>query len=401
MTVNINKINILKETEKKQTAKIPFNKPSIVGNELSYIKQAVESGKISGDGDFTTKCHDFIQARYGVKKALLTTSCSSALDMTAILAGIKKEDEVIMPSFNFVSAANSFYIRNATIRFAEIREDTLNIDEDKIEEAINPFTRAIVLIHYAGVSCEMDKIVQIARNYNLILIEDAAHAIEAKYKDSYLGSIGNLGCYSFHETKNVICGEGGALLLNDESFFERAEIIREKGTNRSKFFRGEVDKYSWVDIGSSFLPSEVLSAFLYAQFEKIYNINKKRSYIWNHYYENLEIFQKKGLLRLPVIPDNCTHNSHIFYILLNDLKTRNDLMDHFKRSNIIAVFHFLPLHLSPMGAKLGYRPGDFPVTEDVSDRILRLPLFYDLNKEDLDRIIKVIKSFFKDDKNSI
>ena len=373
---------------------IPFNKPFIIGNEIAYIRQAVAGGKISGDGDFTLKCHNFMQERYRIKKVLLTTSCSTALDMAAILTDIRPGEEVIMPSFNFTSAANSFFMRNSRLKFIDIRKDTLNIDENKIEEAITTKTRAIIVVHYAGVSCEMDKIMQIAKKYKILVIEDAAHAIESKYGESYLGSIGDIGSYSFHETKNVVCGEGGAILINDERFVEKAEIIREKGTDRSKFFRGETDKYSWVDIGSSFLPSEILSAFLYAQFEKIDNINEKRSRIWNYYYKKLAGFEKKGLIRMPIIPDNCTHNSHIFYILLNNLKTRNSLMHHLKKSGILAVFHFLPLHLSPMGLKMGYKPGDFPVTENVSDCILRLPLYYDLRKKDLDRIIKEIEDFF-------
>lgn len=375
--------------------KIPFNKPSIVGKEIAYIKNASGSGKISGDGDFTSKCHNFIQVRYNIKKALLTTSCSSALDMAALLIDIKPGEEVIMPSYNFTSAANSFFIRNARIKFVDIREDTLNIDENMIEDAITSKTRVIVVVHYAGVSCEMDKILQIAKKNKILVVEDAAHAIEAKYKGNYLGSIGDIGTFSFHETKNIVCGEGGAILLNDEKFIEKAEIIREKGTDRSKFFRGEIDKYNWVDIGSSFLPSEILSAFLYAQFEKIEEINKKRSWVWDYYYKNLEILEKKGLIRRPVIPDNCSHNSHIFYILLNNPDTRNNLMDYLKKSNIIAVFHFLPLHLSPMGLKMGYNPGDFPVTENISNCILRLPLYYEIKKKDLDRVIREIENFFK------
>lgn len=375
--------------------KIPFNKPSIIGKEIAYIKQAVAGGKISGDGDFTLKCHNFMQDRYRIKKVLLTTSCSTALDMAAILTGIQPGEEVIMPSYNFTSAANSFFMRNAKLKFVDIRKDTLNIDENKIVEAITPKTRAILVVHYAGISCEMDKIMQIAKKYKILVIEDAAHAIEAKYKESYLGSIGDIGSYSFHETKNIVCGEGGAILINDERFSEKAEIIREKGTDRSKFFRGETDKYTWVDIGSSFLPSEILSAFLYAQFEKIDCINEKRSRIWNYYYGRLARLEEKGLIIRPVIPKDCTHNSHIFYILLNNLKTRNNLMHHLKKSGILAVFHFLPLHLSPMGLKMGYKPGDFPVTEHTSDCILRLPLYYDLGKKDLDRIIKEIENFFK------
>ncbi len=375
--------------------KIPFNKPSIVGKELSYIAQAVASGKISGDGIFTKKCHKLMEDKYCVKKVLLTTSCSSALDMSAILFNISPGDEVILPSYTFVSTANSFLIRGAKLRFVDIREDTLNIDEGKIESVITPKTKAIAVVHYAGIGCEMDAIMDIARKNNLLVVEDAAQGIESKYKEKYLGTIGDIGCYSFHETKNVICGEGGAILINNEIFLERAEIIREKGTDRSKFFRGEIDKYSWVDIGSSYLPSEILSAFLYAQLENIEIINKNRKFFWDRYYNNLEDLEKEGFLKRPFKPENYEYNAHMFYIILNDNKIRNSLSDYLKDKGILAIFHYIPLHLSQMGANIGYKKGDLPVTEKISDCILRLPLFYNIGKNNQDIVIEALYDFFK------
>jgi len=373
--------------------KIPFNKPSIVGKELYYISQSVLSGKISGDGVFTEKCSKLIEDRYSVKKVLLTTSCSSALDMAAILCNVELGDEVILPSYTFVSTANSFLIRGAKLKFVDIKEDTLNIDEQKIEKAITSKTKVICVVHYAGVGCEMDKILDIAKKNNILVVEDAAHGMEAKYKDKYLGTIGHMGCYSFHETKNFTCGEGGAILINDTKFLERAEIIREKGTNRSKFFRGEVDKYRWVDIGSSYLPSEILSAFLYSQLENAEVITKKRIKKCQYYYKNLEGLENEGFLRRPIIPKACKHNGHMFYIILKDEKTRDDLMNYLKDNGILAIFHYLPLHLSPMGEKLGYKKGYLPITENLSLRLLRLPLFYDLSKHDQDIVLSYIFKF--------
>jgi len=375
--------------------KIPFNKPSIVGKELYYIAQAVLSGKISGDGIFTEKCNKLIENRYSIKKVLLTTSCSSALDMSAILCNVLPGDEVILPSYTFVSTANSFLVRGAKLKFVDIREDTLNIDEGKIECVVTPKTKAIAVVHYAGIGCEMDAITDIAKRYNLLVVEDAAHGMEAKYKDKYLGAIGDIGCYSFHETKNYICGEGGAIAINNTKFIERAEIIREKGTNRSKFFRGEIDKYTWVDIGSSYLPSEILSAFLYAQLENIETITKDRLNSWQYYYDSLEILEKKGFLRRPVIPKTCKQNGHMFYILLNDNKSRDSLINHLKNKGILAIFHYIPLHLSPMGNSMGYKKGDFPVTEKMSGCILRLPLFYNIKKTDQNIVVKALYDFFK------
>jgi len=374
--------------------KIPFNIPLVIGNELSFISDAISNRKISGDGEYTKKCCQFMEQRYNVKKVLLTTSCSTALDMSSILIEINAGDEVILPSYTFTSTANSFLIRGANLKFVDIREDTLNIDENKIEKAINNKTKAIVLVHYAGVSCEMKKIQEIAKKNNIFIIEDAAHAVESKYNNKYLGTIGDFGCYSFHETKNLTCGEGGAILINNSQFIERAEIIREKGTNRSKFYRGEVDKYTWVDIGSSFLPSEILSAFLYAQLENANIIIKKRINSWNYYYSAFEELEKNGLLRRPIIPANCKHNGHLFYILLKDEKSRDDLISYLKQKGILAVFHYLPLHLSPIGLKLGYSKGMLPKTEDLASRLLRLPLFYGITKDEQDYIFNNIYEYF-------
>ena len=373
---------------------IPFNKPYIIGKELYYIAQAVLSGKISGDGEFTKRCSSLLEKRYAANKILLTTSCSAALDMSAILSGIEKDDEVIMPSYTFTSTANSFYSRGAKIIFIDIREDNLNIDERSIEDFITVKTKAIIPVHYGGVSCEMDTIINLAKKYNLLVIEDAAQGMESKYNGKYLGTIGDIGCFSFHETKNFTCGEGGAILINNSQFIERAEIIREKGTNRSKFFRGEVEKYTWVDIGSSFLPSEVLTAFLYAQLENANIIIKKRLNSWNYYYSAFEELEKKGLLRRPIIPANCKHNGHLFYILLKNEKSRNDLISYLKQKGILAVFHYLPLHLSPIGLKLGYSKGMLPKTEDLASRLLRLPLFYSITEKEQDYIINNIYEYF-------
>ncbi|MEA2016040.1 MAG: dTDP-4-amino-4,6-dideoxygalactose transaminase [Actinomycetota bacterium] len=378
---------------------IPFNRPSIVGNELDYIKQAVRDGKISGDGIFSKKCSELMEQKYKIKKVLLTTSCSTALDMASILINIKDGDEVILPSYTFVSTANSFYMRGAKLRFIDIRKDTLNIDESKIEEAITPQTRAIIAVHYGGVSCEMDKILNIAKKYNLYVIEDAAQGIESKYKGNYLGAMGDIGCLSFHETKNITCGEGGAILINNKKFFERAEIIREKGTNRSKFFRGEVDKYTWVDVGSSYLPSEILSAFLYAQLENIGIVINSRKELWKYYYDNLEELEIEGFVRRPIVPQVCSHNGHLFYIIVGSEAVRNLLLEYLKSRGILAIFHYPPLHLSPMGRRMGYRQGQLPVTEKISSRLVRLPLFFGLTRSEQDTVIKNLKGFFKSKNN--
>lgn len=374
---------------------IPFNRPFIVGKELFYIAQAVLENNISGDGRFTRSCNQWMEERFSAKKVLLTTSCTAALEMAAILFDIQPQDEVIMPSFTFVSTANAFVLRGANIRFVDIRSDTLNIDETLIEQALSPKTKAIVPVHYAGVGCEMDAIMDTAKNHGIFVVEDAAQGVNSCYKEKYLGTIGHLGAYSFHETKNFICGEGGALVVNDESFVERAEIIREKGTNRSKFFRGEVDKYTWVDIGSSYLPSEILAAFLLAQLEEAETITEKRLKIYQHYYTSLAPLENKGYIRLPYCGDECMHNAHIFYFIVNTKKEDRDrLIRYLKEKKINTVFHYVPLHDSVMGRKMGYSPGDFPATESISERIIRLPCYFELSEKEQDRVIAGIFDFF-------
>jgi dTDP-4-amino-4,6-dideoxygalactose transaminase len=375
---------------------IHFNQPFIVGKELYYIARAVLSGYIAGDGSFTKKCHSLLEEKFNAKKILLTHSCTAALEMAAILINIKPNDEVILPSFSFVSTANAFFMRGAKLVFVDIRKDTLNIDETKIEAAITKNTKAIVPVHYAGVGCEMNTIKILAAKYGLYIIEDAAQGVSAKYRGKYLGTIGQIGTYSFHETKNFICGEGGAIVLNDTKFIERAEIIREKGTNRSKFFRGEVDKYSWVDVGSSYLPSELLAAFLYAQLENMEQINARRKRIFELYKNELDVLETIGLMQLPTVPDECETNFHLFYIILENEKIRDDLISFLKSKNILAVFHYLPLHLSPMGRSMGYTDGQLPITESLSNRLLRLPFYYDLTEENQMFIIHSIKDFFRE-----
>ncbi len=368
---------------------IPFNKPYMTGRELWYIAQAHTNGHLSGDGMFTKKCHEWLEAKTGAKKALLTHSCTAALEMAAILADIKPGDEVIMPSYTFVSTANAFVLRGGVPVFVDIRSDTLNIDETLIEAAITSRTKAIVPVHYAGVACEMGTIMDIAQRHNLLVIEDAAQGIMSTYKGKPLGSIGHLGAYSFHETKNIISGEGGALLVNDERFVERAEIIREKGTNRGQFFRGQVDKYTWVDVGSSFLPGEVIAAFLWAQMEDAQSITDKRIAIWRQYDEALK---GMGKLRRPIIPDGCIHNAHMYYILLDSLETRSKLISHLKAGNVNAVFHYVPLHSSPAGRQYGRVSGGLKNTEDLSERLLRLPLWVGV-EDHVKNIVKVVDQF--------
>lgn len=371
--------------------KIPFNRPVFAGNELNYIKEAVKSGKISGDGIFAKKCTDYIEKKFGAVKAFLTPSGSAALDLSALLLKLASGDEVILPSFTFTSTANAFVLFGGRPKFVDIRSDTLNIDETKIEENINRKTKAIYCVHYAGVACEMDKLKDIAQKHHLFLIEDAAQGINAKYKDKYLGTIGDLGIYSFHETKNINCGEGGALIVNNSKFIKRAEILREKGTNRNQFFRGEIDKYTWQDIGSSYLLSEILAAYLYAQLEHLDEITKKRQEIYSYYKKSFKNLEKRGVLRLPVVPKDCQTNYHIFYLLFERQKERDRVIDGLKRAGILAVFHYLPLHTSPMGRKFGYKKGDLLITEDISGRLLRLPLYNDISMEDLDYIQKTVK----------
>lgn len=375
--------------------KIPFNRPFIIGKELYYISQSVLSGKIAGDGIFTQKCHALLEKKFDAKKILLTTSCTAALEMAAILFDIGPDDEVILPSFTFVSTANAFYLRGAKPVFVDIRADTLNLDETKIEAVISQKTKAIVPVHYAGVACGMDQILKIAKKYEIFVLEDAAQGVNAKYKDKYLGTIGDLGAYSFHETKNCICGEGGAIVINNEKFLERAEIIREKGTNRSKFFRGEVDKYTWVDLGSSYLPSDLLAAFLYAQLENMDQIDELRRDIFNEYYQSLKPLADDGLLRLPTVPSDCRPCGHLFYIVVSDEKTRDRLIDYLRSKGIGAVFHYIPLHLSKIGHSMGYKFRQFPITESISRTLIRLPLYYNLSKEEQNLVVKAIKDFFK------
>lgn len=374
---------------------INFNVPPFLGKENQYIKEAIEvNKKLCGDGPFTKKCNNWFEKKFNTPKALLTTSCTHALEMAAILADIKQGDEVIAPSFTFVSTVNAFVLRGATIVFIDIRPDTLNIDEKLIEEAITSKTKAIIPVHYAGVSCEMDKIVDIAKKYNLLIIEDAAQGVMSKYKGRALGTIGDLGAYSFHETKNYTMGEGGALLIQNKDYIERAEIVREKGTNRSKFFRGQVDKYSWVDLGSSYLPSELNAAYLYAQLEEAEKINNDRIKTWNLYYKELKSLEVKGFINLPVIPKHCEHNAHMFYIKCKNLVERTNLINHLKSNDIIAVFHYVPLHSSAAGIKYGRFHGDDRYTTTESERLLRLPMYYNLREEDIITIIEAIYSFY-------
>lgn len=372
---------------------IPFNKPFIVGKELYYIAQAVFSGHIAGDGLFTKKCNLFLENKLKAKKVLLTHSCTASLEIASLLCDIQRDDEVILPSFTFVSTANAFCLRGAKPVFIDIRPDTLNINETLIEEAITDRTKAIVPVHYAGVSCEMDSIMEIARQYNLLVIEDAAQGVSSQYKGNYLGTIGDIGTFSFHETKNFISGEGGALVINNERFIERAEIIREKGTDRCKFFRGEVDKYTWVDLGSSYLPSDIVAAFLYAQLEHIDTISQRRQEIFDYYYAGLQPLEAQGLLQLPQIPHTCQCNNHLFYILLPDEETRDKLMVHLKRKGIQAVFHYLPLHLSKMGRSVSKLKTNLPVTETISGRLLRLPCYYELTVAEQECVVLEIKDY--------
>lgn len=371
---------------------IPFNKPFIIGRELSLIADAVSRGHLSGDGHYTKQCNRWFEEKLNCRKALLTHSCTAALEMAAILCDLQPGDEVILPSYTFVSTANAFALRGAVPVFVDIREDTLNIDEKLIEAAITPRTRAIVPVHYAGVPCEMDVIMDIAQRHELLVVEDAAQALLSTYKGKALGTIGHFGCLSFHETKNIISGEGGALLINDERFFERAEIIREKGTNRSQFFRGEVDKYTWVDIGSSYLPSELVSAFLFAQLERADEITTQRCHICSAYTEQLAELEQAGKLRLPRF--DADSNGHMFYMLLDSLATRTALIAHLKAQGINPVFHYVPLHSSPAGRKYGRVSGDMQVTDDLSERLLRLPLHYEMEDADIVRISGAIREFF-------
>jgi len=372
--------------------KIPFNKPHIIGPELDYIKEAVESGKISGNGHFSKKCQDFFENKYGFKKCLMTTSCTDALEMAAILCDIQPEDEVIIPSYTFVSSANPFLLRGATIKLVDSNPEFPNISVESIKKNLTEKTKVIVVVHYAGIACDMDSIMEIANKHGILVVEDAAQAIDSYYKKKPLGGIGHLGAFSFHETKNIISGEGGMLVINEERFIDRAEIIWEKGTNRSAFFRGEIDKYTWVDIGSSFLPSELISAFLYAQLENLKKIQKKRIDIWDTYYRKLLPLEDKGFFKLPKKPDYATNNGHLFCIFCNNLKDRSDLIKYLKTKGILAVFHYVPLHTAPFyKAKIQTH---LPNAEKFGDCLVRLPTFYKLSSEELNYIIQEINFFF-------
>ncbi len=384
--------NILKN--KKIVKKIPFNKPYLTGEELDFIGQALETRKISGDGQFTNNCHKFFMSKYGFKRVLMTTSCTDALEMSAILSNIKSGDEVIIPSFTFVSTANAFALRGAKIIFADSTEENPNVDAKEIEKLITKKTKAIVPVHYAGIACEMDSIREIARSKNIFLIEDAAQAINSYYKGKPLGSLGDLGTLSFHETKNIICGEGGLLIINKEELIERAEIIREKGTDRSKFYRGEVDKYNWKDIGSSFLPSEINAAFLSAQLNNIENIQNKRNYIWETYYNELLIESEKCNIKLPFIPKYATNNSHMFYMVCNNIEQRNQIISELKNNSINAVFHYQSLHNSPY-FKDKHDGRELKKADLYSNCLVRLPLYFELEQQDLERIIDNLKIIFR------
>ncbi len=357
---------------------IPFNKPYLTGREQFYISEAHARRQLAGDGNFSKLCSDWLEQRTGCYKALLTHSCTAALEIAAILADIKLGDEVIMPSYTFVSTANAFVLRGGVPVFVDIRPDTLNIDETLIEAAITAKTKAIVPVHYAGVACEMDVIMDIASRHNLLVIEDAAQGVLASYKGRTLGSIGHLGCYSFHETKNITSGEGGALLVNDLDLLERAEIVREKGTNRSQFFRGQVNKYSWLDIGSSYLPGEIIAAFLWAQLEEADSITNQRLVIWNRYHADLEALEQAGRLRCPIIPNECDHNAHMYYLLMHNQVDRAKFINAMKQQDINCVFHYVPLHSSPQGLICGRVEGELPVTTDLAERLVRLPLWVGL-----------------------
>jgi dTDP-4-amino-4,6-dideoxygalactose transaminase len=372
------------------TIRIPFNRAGLVGNEFRYIAQALEIGHISGDGRFTMKCHELLEKELGVGKAFLTTSCTHALEMAALLLDVGSGDDVIVPAFTFVSTANAFALRGARPVFCDIRADTLNIDQEKLESLITPHTRAIVVVHYAGVGCEMDSILDIAKRRGIAVVEDNAHGLFGKYRGKYLGTFGCLATQSFHETKNFTCGEGGALLINDPRYFERAEIIREKGTNRNRFFRGQVDRYTWVDLGSSYLPSDVLAAFLFAQFEHRDQIQSSRRRIWNYYQEHLGEWASRNGVQLPLVPEHCEQPWHMFYMLMPSLDARQRLIAHLKAQGILSVFHYLPLHLSEMGKRWGGKDGQCPVTESVSDRVVRLPFYNELDEDDQARVVSAV-----------
>jgi len=371
---------------------IPFNLPHLTGRELGYVAEAHLAGSLAGDGPFTRRCHGWIEEHTGCDRALLTHSCTAALEMAALLLDIEPGDEIIMPSYTFVSTANAFVLRGGVPVFVDIREDTLNLDERLVEEAITPRTRAIVPVHYAGVGCAMDELLDIARRHDLAVVEDAAQSVMSTYKGRPLGSIGDLGAYSFHETKNVISGEGGAILVNNPKLAERAEIIREKGTDRSRFFRGQVDKYTWQDVGSSFLPGEIIAAFLWAQLEEVDSITAARIASWNRYHALLEDVAKRGVLRQPIVPSECQHNAHMYYVILAEDIDRRNVLDEFARRDITSVFHYVPLHTSPAGMRFGRAVGALPVTMKQSDKLVRLPLWVGLSEEQQDSVVEVLQT---------
>ena len=374
---------------------ISFNKPPYVGEEIKYIEEAVKAQKICGDGQFTKKCNKWFEDKTGAAKVLLTTSCTHATELAALLLDIQPGDEVIMPAYTFVSTADAFVLRGATAVFVDINPKTMNIDENLIEDAITEKTKAIVPVHYAGVSCEMDKIMEIAKKHNLYVVEDAAQGVMSTYKGKALGTIGDYGCYSFHETKNYSMGEGGALLIRDGKNAELAEIIREKGTNRSKFFRGQIDKYTWVEAGSSYLPSDMNAAYLWAQLQKADEINENRLQSWNRYYEGLKDLEEAGKIELPYIPEYCEHNAHMFYIKAKDLEERSALISYLKENGVTAVFHYIPLHTAPAGKEYGRFHGEDKYTTKESERIIRLPMFYELDEQDAKKVMDLIHTFYK------
>ncbi|MDY3860623.1 MAG: dTDP-4-amino-4,6-dideoxygalactose transaminase [Candidatus Limivicinus sp.] len=373
---------------------ICFNVPPCTGNEIKYISEAIASHKICGDGNFTKKCDAWMEQRFNAKKVLLTTSGSTALDMAALMCGFEPGDEVILPSFTFSSTANAFVLAGAKLVFADIRPDTMNMDEKLIEAAITDRTRAVCVMHYAGVACEMDTIMDIARRHNLLVVEDAAQGVMSSYKGRALGTIGDFGCYSFHETKNYSMGEGGAIVINNPDYIEKAEILREKGTDRARFFRGQVDKYTWVDFGDSYLPSELNAAYLWAQLEMADEINNDRLHSWHEYNEAFRPLREKGRLELPVIPDGCVHNAHMYYIKCRDLAERTALISFLKQRDILAVFHYVPLHSAPAGVRFGRFAGEDRYTTSESDRLVRLPMYYKLTEEDRNRVIAAVREFY-------
>lgn len=373
--------------------KIHFNQPYAAGKEFEYMRQAIQNAHTCGNGPFTKKCQTFLEQTLGVPKAMLTTSCTHALEMAALLLDIRPGDEVIVPSFTFVSTVNAFVLHGAHPVFCDVRPDTFNLDESKLAKLITPRTKAVVPVHYAGVGCEMDEILEIARQHGVAVVEDNAHGLFGKYRGKYLGTFGCLATQSFHETKNFNCGEGGALLINDPKYIERAEIIHEKGTNRNRFFRGQVDKYTWVDVGSSYLPSDMLAAYLFAQLEVYQEIQAKRRRIWEFYHEHLQDWASGNGVRLPIVPAHCEQAYHMYYLLMPSLEKRQALIAHLKSQDIVSVFHYLPLNTSQMGRKFNGKEGDCPVTEDVSDRLLRLPFYNDLSEADLSRVVTNIKLF--------